>query len=236
MIIDIVIIAIIALSAFMGYKKGLAGILVSIISLFLAIILGVLLQGSVADYLYNKTEVGKTIESSISTMINENIENIGNVKEQVEDSNDEKNVEENEVKENDKKDYKENFLNNFFDEDELKNQVVQDSAKKLTFVILKGLAFIGIFILVFLICYIIRMILNIVFSLPILGTINKAGGIVLNVAKSVFMIWLVLALVSFVTFIPLFANVANMIDSSIITKFLFENNLIVNILKSKLKG
>ena len=96
------------------------------------------------------------------------------------------------------------------------------------------LVFVGIFILVSIICYILTMIWNIVCKLPILNSINKVGGVSLNVLKTVFKIWILLAIIYFVSFVPLVSTINNFIDSSVVTKFLYENNIIVNILKSTL--
>ena len=211
MVLDIIVLVILVFSAFIGYKKGLVGILVSLIALLLSIVLAVMLQNNVATYIYNETTIGTTIEESIKTTLETQIEN-----------KQEENVETN------------NFLDMFFNTDELVSDLVDENANKVTMFILKGVSFVGIFILVFIICYILRMILNIVFKLPILNSINKIGGVSLNVVKSVFKIWILLAIISFVSFMPTLELVNNMIDSSIITKFLYENNIIINILKSTL--
>lgn len=213
MILDIVLIIILLISAFIGYKKGLVGVVLSIVSLILSIILAVFLQGTVANYLYSETGVGTMIESSIKTTIETELENRLNTE-----------VEENENK----------FIDMFFEPEELATTVVDESANKITMFILKGISFVGIFILVFIICYILRMILNIVFKLPILNSINKVGGVSLNVLKTVFKIWILLAIIYFVSFVPLVDTINNFIDSSVVTKFLYENNIIVNILKSTL--
>ena len=62
MILDIILLVIFLISIFIGYKKGLVGIALSIISLILAIILAIFLQGTVTSYLYNETTIGKQIE------------------------------------------------------------------------------------------------------------------------------------------------------------------------------
>lgn len=214
MILDIVLIIILLISGFIGYKKGLVGVVLSIVSLILAIILAVFLQSTVASYLYNETAIGTMVESSIKTTIETEIEN-------------RLNSEVEEIDEN-------KFIDMFFEPQELATTMVDESANKITMFILKGISFVGIFILVFIICYILRMILNIVFKLPILNSINKVGGVSLNVLKTVFKIWILLAIIYFVSFVPLVETINNFIDSSVVTKFLYENNIIVNILKSTL--
>ena len=215
MILDIIILAILVFSAFLGYKKGLVGVLVSVIALLLSIILAIFLQGTLADYLSNETNIGSTIESSVKEMMEEQIKENKNEKIDVNEKN--------------------KFLEMFFDTEKLTNSAVSEGSKKVTTFILKGISFVAIFVIVFVICYILRMVLNIVFSLPILGSVNKIGGVGVNILKSLFKIWVVLAICSFISFTPKLSFIYDIIDSSILTKFLYNNNIIVIILKSVVK-
>jgi hypothetical protein len=213
MLIDIIVLVILGVSGFVGYKKGLAGILVSVIALLLSIVLAVFLQNTVANYLYNETSIGTSLQTSFKDMLTEQIE---------------KNKDSTEL-ENDN-----SFIYMFFDKDELSKSMVESGAKQMTTFVLKGISFVAIFVLVFVICYILRMLLNIVFSLPILNSINKIGGVGLNLLKTLFKIWIVLAIISFIGFIPMIDNLCSLIESSILTKLLYDNNLIIIILKSTL--
>lgn len=213
MVIDLVLIAILGFSAFLGYKKGLAGILVSIIALLLSIILATCLQGTIANYLYKETTIGTTIQTTIQDKMIE----------QMQDKETSSKVES-----------KSSFLMMFFDQEEFSDSMVEVGSKNMTLFILKGVSFIGIFVIIFIICYILRMILNLAFSLPILSSVNKIGGVGLNVLKTLFKIWVFLAVLSFVSFIPIFDSIHSSIESTILTKLLYENNLILVILKSTL--
>ena len=77
MIIDIIIIALIALGVFFGYKKGLVGILIGVASLILSIILAFVLQGPVSEYLYS-TPVGTSIESKVTEFVNDTLSSENN--------------------------------------------------------------------------------------------------------------------------------------------------------------
>lgn len=211
MVLDIIVIVILIFSAFIGYKKGLVGIAISLISLLLSIVLAIFLQGSVTSYLYDETTIGVTIEESVKSSIQSELKN----KESNISSED-------------------SYLNMFFDTNEITDLAVDESANKITMFILKGMSFITIFILVFIICYILRMVLNIVFKLPILNSINKFGGVTLNIVKALIKIWVLLAVISFISFIPTFEVIIDMVNESLITKFLYNNNIIVNVLKSTL--
>ena len=210
MLLDILIIGILVLSGVIGYKKGLVGILVSVVSLVLSIILAVCLQTPLSKYLYNETSIGGTVESFLENMIRDEIKDNINI----DDNN--------------------KFIGMFIENNAINDSLIKPTAQKMTTFVLKGLSFVLIFVIVFIVCYILQMILNIVFNLPILNSVNKIGGVSLNVLKNLFKIWLFLAIISLISFLPMLNGVNEVINSSIITKFLYNNNLIITILKTTL--
>lgn len=210
MILDIIIIIIFVLSAFIGYKKGLINTLMSVITIIVAILLAFILKNSVADNLYKNTSIGTTLEERISDMISEEIEKSG--------------IEE--LKNN-------SIINMIIPEEDIGQDVTEILAPQITVFIIKGISFVGIFIIVYIICYMLTMILNIVFKLPILGSFNKIGGVITNLIKSLIKIWVILALIYFTSFIPITISLVDHINESVITKTLYDNNIIVNLLKPK---
>ena len=64
-IIDIIVIGIILLSTFLGYKKGLIGVAFKIASFLIAIIITLVLFKPISNYILNKTLIGQTIENAI---------------------------------------------------------------------------------------------------------------------------------------------------------------------------
>lgn len=208
MIIDIIVIAIIALSAFLGYKKGLVSILVSFAGMIIAIVLAFILQGPVADFLYT-TSIGSSIEQGVTKVIEENV--------QKENNND-----------------NENFITKILNSKE-NSQDINKAAESLTKYILKGISFVGILILVFIICYILQMVLNLVFDLPLLNSVNRLGGIGLNVIKTLIKLWVLLAIISFISAIPIVKPVVDVINDSMLVKLLYDNNFLVAIIQGTMK-
>lgn len=208
MIIDIIVIAIIALSAFLGYKKGLVSILVSFAGMIIAIVLAFILQGPVADFLYN-TPIGSSIEQGVTKVIEENV--------QQENNND-----------------NENFITKILNSKE-NSQDINKAAESLTKYILKGISFVGILILVFIICYILQMVLNLVFDLPLLNSVNRLGGIGLNIIKTLIKLWVLLAIISFISAIPIVKPVVDVINDSMLVKLLYDNNFLVAIIQGTMK-
>lgn len=207
LILDVIVLALIALGAFSGHKKGLVGILVSFAGLILSIILAFAFQSVVAEALCNSG-----IGDSVTKMIEGNMEKMIDNGENMEDSL-----------------YAKILSSN------ITNDQVNQAAKNLTMFIMKGLSFIVIFLAVYIICYILQMVLNLVFNLPILSSINGIGGTIVGGLSVLIKIWIVLAILSFISPLPMFSSIMNYIDKTVITKFLYNTNFVVSIIQSGLK-
>ncbi len=212
MVFDIIILALLVSGAFFGYKKGLVGILVSLIGLILSIVLGFILQTPVSNFIYSSTGFGDMISDNISQGMTQAYKN------KIEGKSEDYGI-------------YDSFLKSIVNEEQ-----IDEVANNATLFIIKGLSFVIVFIVVLLICYILSMVLGLVFSFPILSTVNKFGGLGIGLAKSLLKIWVFLAILSFI--IPVVNNqkLNNYIDNSSITKLLYENNLIVSLIDSSLKN
>lgn len=217
MIIDIIVILLVAFSVYRGYKKGLVGILVGLVSLLLAIILGFIFQIPISNYLYENTNVGKSIEENIVKVINDNINN-----EQTDKTGKENNIMDvfNKLENNAKKQEK---------------NTVEQTSKMITMFILKGISFITILIVVYIICFVLQLVLNVVFDLPLLNVVNKFGGIGANLIQVVLKIWIFLGIVYFISSISSVTVISDAIQKTTLTKALYENNVLVKIIESNLK-
>lgn len=218
MIIDIILIALIALGVFFGYKKGLVGILIGVASLILSIILAFVLQGPVSEYLYS-TPVGTSIESKVTEFVNDTLSS---------ENNENVDSEDNTKKEND-------FFSKVIQDATNSEDTVKEASKNITMFILKGITFIGIFILVRIICYILQMILNVVFDLPILHSVNKFGGMAINLVATLLKLWILLAAIQLISSVVAIDFIINLINQSYLTKLLYENNILLNILQTTIK-
>ena len=81
-IIDLIVIAILALSIFLGYKKGLIGVAFKILSFLIAIVITLILYRPVSSFIINNTNFAKNIENIIVQKLSSaEIEN-GEIKEE----------------------------------------------------------------------------------------------------------------------------------------------------------
>ena len=211
MILDIVIILFILAGAFFGFRKGIIGIAVSLVSVVLAIILGYILQAPIADMLYNDTGLGTIIEETVKNNIN-----IGNNEEKSENT------------------IYDNILNSIIGEKK-EEFTIEQAAKVVTMFILRGLSFVLIVIIVFIICYILQLVLNLVFNIPVLSSINKIAGIAAGIIKSLLSIYILLAVIYFLAPIPFMDTVIDYINNTAVAKVLYSNNFLVAILSSTFK-
>ena len=204
-LIDILVVLLVVLGAFSGHKKGLVGILVGFAALILSIVLAFMFQSVVADAIYD-TGLGQSVAGIAKNNMQDMMKNGENV---------------------DKSIYGK-VLSNAVTDDNL--TVASENISRF---VMKGLSFIAIFLIVRIICYILQMILNVVFNLPLLSTVNGIGGTVVG-GLSV-LIRIVLALISFVSPLPMFDSIVSYIDKTFLVKLLYNNNLLVAVVKAGLR-
>lgn len=206
-VLDLILIALIVLGAISGHKKGLVGVVVGFASLILSIILAFAFQSVVSDALYD-SGLGKKVKD----VAQENMQNMLDNGESIDNS------------------FYGSIISSVTTEDE-----ISKAAEAVSRFVMKGLSFIAIFLIVRLICYILQMILNIVFNLPILSSINSMGGTAVGVLSILIKVWIILAIISFISPLPLFEGINAYIDNTFLVKLLYNNNLLVTIIKAGLK-
>lgn len=210
MIIDIILILIVLLGAYVGYKKGLVTVLMKFIAIIIAIALSLFLQSPVADCLRNSklgNDLYINVHKGITNTIDARREGI------------------------EKDTIYSKIIDGVVSEEQINIQ-----ADNITTFILKGVSFIATFLITLIIIFILKGVLNIVFDLPILNSINKIGGLTVGGLKSIVIIYLILAAIAFISPMPIVkGNISNKIEKTNITKIMYENNLLVQIINGSIK-
>ena len=214
MILDVILIVLILLGILIGYKKGFVKVIIRLGSFVLAILLAFLLQNSVATFIGERLGLENTISTAIETKLVE-------------------------ITENDQKEVNINILQKTIDSindaaSNEKEQQIKEWTNIITEFILKGISFIAILLVVEIIMGIISLILNSVVSLPVLKTLNGLLGAIIEVILVLFRIYIILAIISFLSPLELLDKVTDFINQTCITKWLYENNIIINIIGRKL--
>lgn len=204
-IIDIVIIGIILLCIYGGYRKGLIGLAFSIVSFIAALIIAFILFSPISSYVINNTEFDDDIKNSIITNFNS------------------KNQTENDES---------NFITTYVDKqiDEAKGKTLEIVAIEISKICIKGIVFIGLFIIAKIVLVFFRVIVDLIAKLPILKQFNKLGGIVFGLLKGLVITYGVLAVLLLVS--PMFNNSKffKELNNSFVGGMMYNNNIIVKMI------
>ena len=209
-ILDVIIVAIIALNVYLCYKKGLVNLAVGLIAVVAAIVISVIFYKPVTNLVMEKTEFDETIEKTITeTFAPEGAEG-------------------GQVKYVGILSYLETEIGNAVNE--TKNEVVYEAAGAMAEKILNLVVFIIIFIAVRVILFALTFVADAITSLPILKQLDDVGGIIYGLVKALLIIYAVLAVLSVIVGFTANTTIADIISSSYVTRFFYDNNIILNIL------
>ena len=206
-LIDVILIAFVILNIIIGYKKGLISVVFSICAFLISIIVTLILFKPVSSIIINNTEIDNKIRQAI----------VNNTE------NDEQNNEEENA--NTLQKYIDNSIKNI--ENQAKEQVIESVADNVSQKAVEILTGIVLFLIVRIIVNLLKFLLENIANIPLIKQLNKIGGIAYGVVKSIIIVYLVLTILFFVVSINSNGIVANMIETSYVTKMLYTNNILV---------
>lgn len=201
LIIDIIVIAFILLSIFFGYKKGLVVLAVKLCAFVIAIVVTLVLYKPVANLVINSTSIDESIQNTILEKVTDIIE-------------DDQNAE---------------ITNELIES--AKQGMLPEASRELAI----NIIYAGVMIILFIgirICLIfVTAIANVITKLPILNQINKLGGILYGLIRGILLVYVFLLIISIVGTVNPKNEVHKQINTSYITKAMYENNIISIIFK-----
>ena len=204
-IVDLILIACFILFIFVGYKKGLAGSLIKLCSFVIALILALALYKPVANAVKDNTQIDENIKSTI-------VETFGQ-QEQTQE-------------ENMPKDLVQNISSEI---ENATSEAVNNIAQSISDTIINIGAGIVIFIVARLLLIIVSIFAKQIVKLPIIGLVDKVGGIAYGTVEGIVIIYIVLGLISLSSLIWVDNAVVTAITNSGIGSFLYNNNIILKI-------
>ena len=202
-IFDLILIGIIALSTFIGYKQGLVKSAIKILSFFIAIIIALGLYKPVSNIVIKNTTIDESIKNAI----------IEKIMPEEGDKNAEISVDEK--------------ISTVI----MKNatNTIEGVAEAFSVKLIEIVILLLIYILAKIALKFVTILADLIAKLPILKQVNKTGGIVYGIIKGIILVYTILAVVYLVA--PLLnKSVSENIDKTIITKTLYNNNIILNII------
>ncbi len=209
-ILDIIIIALMAISIFLGYKKGLVKVAVKLCAFLIAVIVTLVFYKPVSKLIIENTELDDKIKNVI----------IENGTKELEESDEES---------------KGNLLENMQEYIEgtvtqTQNEIVENAAKEISVRIINILVIVGLFVVTRLVLILLVLISDLITSIPIIKQFNELGGVLYGIVRGLALIYVILAIVFLVASMSANNGILTVIDSSIITKFMYKNNILLNII------
>mgnify|MGYP004568081143 FL=1 len=208
-LLDILIIATLLISIVLGYKKGLINVAFNLCAFIIALIITLVLYRPITNFVIENTEFDEKIESVI---IEKGI------------SNDEKDTTE------------DGTLNKYIEEyvtksvDNTKNEIVKSTATIIAEKIIGIVVMIALFVITRILLIFAKAIINGIANLPIIKQFNELGGLLYGILRGLVIVYGILTIMFIVISMNNNGVLANAIDTSIISKILYENNIILNII------
>lgn len=210
-VVDIILILVVSLNIYLGYKKGLIKVAFNLLAFLIAIIATIILFKPVANLVIAKTQIDDNIESAI-------ISNFSSKEEENEDKED--------------KNEKSNFIQKYIDEKikttatDTKDQAVKSVANTVSIRITEIIIAIALFITIRILLVLLRFLSDMIAEIPIIKQFNEAGGIVYGLLKAIILVYLVLTIIFIISSINGNGIINRAIDESFITKILYDNNVL----------
>ena len=201
-IIDIIMIAIIALSVFLGYRKGLISLVIQLCAFLIAIVITLIIYKPISNLIIDNTGLDESIQSAILEKANETVDGATNTIDA-------------EIVEN--------------QAEEIKTGMLPEAARELSINIINIAVIIILYLIIRIILKVITLGANLVADIPIRKQFNKAGGIIYVLIRGLLIIYVALLLIGFVNQINPENAISENIDKTFVTKAMYENN-VLNIL------
>ena len=202
-IIDLIIVLIMLLFIFLGYKRGLVKVAFKLCTFFIAIIVAFVFYKPVAKLVIANTNIDETIETAITRKI---LPEGATETQEVDLSQDLPSI----------------ILKNSSD-------TVQSISKSFTNTIIETACLLLIFIIVKIVLKFVTAIADLIAKLPILKQFNKLGGTLYGIIEGLFIVFLGFAIISLIA--PMLdSSVLDAINSSTLGSICYNNNLLLKII------
>lgn len=216
----VIVLVIIILNALTGLKVGLTKILFSLFSFIIAMAISVWISPVVNNMLKNNEKFYEKTKQKMEAILFEGLENIDGIDELIGELPLPKSIKESLIKNKSQK------------ETNAKSYI----AAHVTDIALKAMSFIISFVVVFIGLWVISIALNIISKLPILNQINKLAGLLVGGLQGLVVVWIIFTIVTMFSGTELGSTAFKQIESSSILSFLYDKNILTNVVLKAVKG
>lgn len=213
-IIDLIIVGILGISIFFGYQKGLTKCVIKILSFIIAIVVAAILFKPISNIVIQKTQIDENIKQAVVNLVGDDVVEEGKVKE---DSNLPKAMV--------------NYINESIQEaaTDIKHNVVEVVSENIAITTINVGVAVLLFILVRIGLIFVSALSKLITDLPIIKQFDKAGGILYGALKALVIVFVVFALISFISPMIEQTGIVVAINKSFIGSFFYNNNFLLRL-------
>lgn len=194
-IVDIILIAFLILSIFLGYKKGLAALAIKLCAFIIAIVITFILYRPIGNLIINTTSIDESIEDSIYNKVTEMIQKDDN-----------------------------NELTSDLIES-AKQGMLPEASRELAINVVYGGTLIILFVIIRIALIFVSALANLIAKLPIIKQFNELGGAIYGLLRGAIILYAILLIISFVGELSPKNMATQAINESTIGKIMYENNI-----------
>ncbi len=219
--VDLLIVLIIGLCIFNGYRKGLARCILKLVTSIIALFIAIILFRPFVNFVVNNTIIDENIQLSLEKVMNNGIE----------ERKDENSTELVKDDSGIPKPVAEYLNSNFKNAAKQKQEeAVVSVARSAALLIVEIACFILIYIIVKIILKILTILIDIVSKLPIIRQFNEIGGFLYGIVEGIVIVLLIMTGVAIITPLTGAYEVATIILQSHLGAFFYNNNIILNLI------
>lgn len=215
LIIDLIVLGLILICVFFGYKKGLTKCVIKILSFVIALVVAFVLFKPVSNFIINNTTIDDNIKKSIVELVQDDVSETGEVKE-------ESNLPQAMV----------NYINEEITNtvEQTKENVVNTVAMQISKIAVNVCVGLGLFIIARVALIFVSALSSLITDLPIIKQVDKTGGIIYGLIEALLILFIIFAIISFISPLIESSGLVLAINKSIVGSVLYNNNLLLNII------
>ncbi len=226
---DLVLIGIITAAVLVARRRGFLKSSYNVLSLIISVVLIVTLQQPFTDYLMT-SPLGQTVREKVSEQV------MGTAEEDMEVIADEEDSE-TAVKVGEMMGLPQ-FLMDFLDEklekqteavEIMKNDAFAVLTDTVTEVILKIVSIILLFLAVRLGVFLLLRLLDILFKLPVLSSVNSFLGMIVGALNGLLVVYILCAILTLLAPTESLSVIGDIVDKTLIVKYFYNNNLLIEL-------
>lgn len=208
-VVDLIIIAVVLLFILLGYRKGLTGSLIKLLSFIIAVVISLVFYKPLANILIDNTQIDENIKASMTETF---------IHEQETETDEEKNM-------------PSTILDSINKDIENATETAKKEAVDATTItIIRVASIIVLFLIVRILLIIVGLFANQITKLPVIRQADKIGGVVYGAVEGMVIVYMVLGIISLASVIWSDNILITAITKSALGEMLYNNNIILKIL------